>query len=131
MKGELMKRWLLSALVLLPVIALLVMGCADPKFLTGGGGGDGGGGLPPGPVGPPAFSGKVLVLAAEAVPIDRRPAVLQEKAQFEAQGMQVVGDGTLIVRPPAPAAGWTAEFGNQRVFLDMDGTFAFQPPADG
>jgi len=61
----------------------------------------------------------------------KRAQLIQNKSEVEIEGVRVSPDGQFVAWPTSPAAGWTAQLGTQSVLVDVDGTFAFQPPTDG
>lgn len=130
MRDPMNHRRTIAGLLMLLWVAVL-SGCGG----SGSGSTAGGGGTAPPtapPAAPPAFSGRLMTVPVLVVPEPQRAGVVQSKAEVEALGYQVLGgDGQFVVFPQAPAAGWTAELGSQRVVVGTDGSFSFEPPSDG
>ncbi len=138
-----MKRWLQIFVFLLPLCLGLLNGCGAGDQSASGqplGVADAGGGsespVPENPETPspePGFSGRAVLLPVVVTPERERADVFQLKAEIEAEpeGLRILGDGKFILFQDSPAVGWIAELGGQTVVLDAEGSFTFDPPADG
>lgn len=128
-----MKRNLASLLLFTP-LALAVFGCGGSDgsssfFAAGNGGGQQ---QPNGSSTPaPSFQGRVVLRPIAVIKEAERAEIVQFKSTFEVEGVRISPDGRFVVWPESPASAWIATLGSQTVVLDVDGTFAFQPPTDG
>lgn len=76
-----------------------------------------------GPANPQGFSGRLLTQPLMFIPDQGFATVREQRKTIEERGLFVAPDGSLVFWPPAPAALWTVEVGNQRVRLNNQGEF--------
>jgi len=74
--------------------------------------------------------GRLLLRPVMLVPREALPRVLSIRDRLIADGLAVARDGSVVLWPPVPAAGYIVEVNGQKVFTDADGGFSVAAAGD-